>query len=126
MPENSYRKSWSRQFRGLLVFLLDQSASMQEPVQLGRKSYINGQIATTAINDLIISVINNAPLDLQIGGHRDYCDILVLGYGDQVTHLVHDGHGRPVSIRDLDAHPKGHHMVLVERFDTSLNKPVPV
>lgn len=115
MPEDIYRKSWSRQFRGLLIFLLDQSGSMQEPVQIGGKSYTNGQVATTALNDLIHSVTNNTSIDPETGQLKDSCDILVLGYGDRVTALLDDSRGTPISISKLAAKPKGYTRVLVGR-----------
>lgn len=124
MPEYSYRKSWNRQYRGLLIFLLDQSGSMQEPLLLGGRSYTNGQMATAALNNLIVSVINKSPRDLERGGRKDYCDILVLGYGDQVTHLLHDGRGNPVSLREIDRNPKGQHDVIVDRYDSAVGKMV--
>jgi hypothetical protein len=115
MPEDIYRKSWSRHFRGLLIFLLDQSGSMQEPVQLGGKSYTNGQVATTALNDLIHSVTNNTSIDPETGQLKDSCDIIVMGYGDRVTTLLDDGRGAPISISKLAAKPKGYNRVLVGR-----------
>jgi hypothetical protein len=124
VPEYGYRKSWSRQYRGLLIFLLDQSGSMQEPLQIGGKSYTNGQMATAALNNLIVSVISKSPPDPERGGRRDYCDILVLGYGDQVTHLLHDGHGNPISLRELDRSPRGYRDVIVDRYDSQLGRTV--
>jgi len=126
MPEDAYRKSWSRVNRGLLVFLLDQSGSMQEELQIGGQTYTNGQMATTALNNLIVSVINNTPPDPERGGLKDYCDILVLGYGDQVTLLLADSRGMPLSIRDLAARPKGRKQVLTQRFNREQNRYIQV
>jgi hypothetical protein len=126
IPEDSYRKSWNRQRRGLLVFLLDQSGSMRQPVQIGNRQYTNGEMATLALNDLIVSVINNTPVDSQTGYLKDYCDLLVLGYGNQVTPLLADTRGLPISIKDLANHPLGHRPVLVERYDRVQGKKVQV
>ena len=126
MPEDSYRKNWHRQNRGLLVFLLDQSGSMQEPVQAGGQTYTNGQMATAALNNLIVSVINNTPPDPERGGLKDYCDVLVLGYGDQVYLLLADRRGMPLSIRDLAARPKGRKQVYAQRFDRTQQRYIQV
>lgn len=126
MTEDTYRKSWNRQQRGLLIFLLDQSGSMDQAIQVGTRTYTNGQMATSALNSLIFSVIKNTPPDPQRGGLKDYCDVLVLGYGDQVKPLLDDGHGKPISIRELAAHPKGKRLVLVERYDSRQGKMVAV
>jgi hypothetical protein len=126
MLEDSYRKNWHRQNRGLLVFLLDQSGSMQEQIQAGGQVYTNGQQATAALNDLIVSVINQTPPDPERGGLKDYCDVLVLGYGDQVIPLLADYRGMPVSIRDLAARPKGRQSVYAQRYDRRQQKYAPV
>jgi hypothetical protein len=90
---------------------------MQESVQVGGQTYTNGQMATAALNDLIVSVIHNTPPDPERGGLKDYCDILVLGFGDQVNLLLADNRGMPLSIRDLAARPKGRKQVLAQRYD---------
>ncbi|HJT57794.1 MAG TPA: vWA domain-containing protein [Ktedonobacteraceae bacterium] len=126
MPEDTYKRSWSRQSRGLLIFLLDQSGSMQQTLQIGGRTYTNGQMATAALNQLIVSVINNTSYDFQTGALKDYCDIFVLGYGDQVTPLLHNGRGLPVSMIELNAHPRGSRPVLVERYDSAQRRNVQV
>ena len=123
---DSYRKSWNRQHRGLLIFLLDQSGSMQQPIHIGNNTYTNGEMATTTLNDLIVSVINNTPIDSQTGRLKDYCDLLVLGYGNEIIPLLDNGYGAPVSIKELADNPRGHRAVLVERYDRVLKKKVPV
>ncbi len=125
-PEDTYKKAWNRQNRGLLIFLLDQSGSMQQPIQIGNRPYTNGQMATATLNELIISVINNTPVDAQTGRLKDYCDLLVLGYGDQVIPLLDDGNGSPISIRELADNPRGHNPVQVERYDRMQKKYVQV
>ncbi len=126
MPEDIYRKSWSRQNRGLLIFLLDQSGSMQQQLEIDNQTYTNGQMATAALNNLIVSVIHNTPPDADRGGLKDYCDVLVLGYGDAVTGLLADSKGMPISIRNLAANPKGRKSVLVQRFDRLQQKIIQV
>jgi hypothetical protein len=126
MPEDTYRKNWNRQNRGLLVFLLDQSGSMQQEIQVQKNTYRNGDIATAILNNLIVSVIKNTPPDPQRGGLKDYCDVFVLGYGDQVTTLLDNGQDMPVSIRHLASNPKGRRQVITERFDSASGKMVQV
>lgn len=120
MPEDTYRKSWNRQNKGLLIFLLDQSGSMQEPVQIQNKTYTNGQMATATLNNLIDSLIKNTSSDGK--GPEDYCDLFVLGYGDEVTTLL--PYKEPVSICELAKHPRGRIPVLVPDFDRKLRKTI--
>ena len=126
MPENTYGQPWSRQYRGLLVFLLDQSASMQDKRMIGGKTYTNGQMATATLNDLIYTIIKNTPVDPVTAQLKDYCDILVLGYGDQIVPLVHAGNGLPISISEIAIHPRGENTVLAERFDSASNRVVQI
>ena len=119
----AYQKAWTRQNRGLLVFLLDQSGSMGASFQVGGHSYKKAEAAASALNSLIISVINNAPFDPQTGRRKDYCDILALGYGDRVTGLLNTSFS-PVSVADLAANPKGQHVIRVERYDHSQGRNV--
>lgn len=121
MPEDTYWRSWSRDNRGLLILLLDQSGSMQDQIQIDNRVYTNGQMATAILNHLLASAIANTPPDDQRVGIKDYCDILVLGYGDQVVELLSNG-TRPISIRDLPARAKGKKKVQIERFDPRKNQ----
>lgn len=116
ISEDTYRKYWERKFRGLLIFLLDQSGSMLQEVEVGGKTYTNGAIATAALNDLIYNITNNIQADDVTGQLKDYCDILVLGYGDQVLPLLDNGRTTPISISELMANPKGHTQVQVGRM----------
>lgn len=124
MP-GAYQKAWTRQNRGLLVFLLDQSGSMNAQVKVGSQSYSKSTAAASALNSLIISVINNAPFDPQTGRRKDYCDILALGYGDQVTSLLNSSFA-PISVADLAANPKGQQVTRAERYDPSQGRVVNV
>lgn len=113
--EDTYRKFWSANHRGLMVLMLDQSGSMLQEVQVGSSTYTNGQMATAALNDLIYSTMTKIPLGED--GIKDFYDILVLGYGDDVIVLLHNGSGRPVSVRELEQKMKGLYNVSVDRYD---------
>lgn len=119
----TYQAAWTRQNRGLLVFLLDQSGSMGAKVQVAGQSYQKAEAAAAALNSLIVSVVNNAPFDPQTGKRKDYCDILILGYGDQVKSLLNTSFA-PVSVADLAANPRGQQVVQVERYDSLQGKVV--
>lgn len=119
----TYKQPWSRQRRGLLVFLLDQSGSMNEKVK--GQSYTNGHLATSILNQLIVTVINNAPTDAQTGRRKNYCDLIIFGYGDTVTPLLNKA-GTVVSVPDLAEHPKDWHQVLVEQYDSRKGKMIQV
>lgn len=125
MP-GTYIRPWSRQYRGLLIFLLDQSSSMTDQITMGGQTYTNGQIATAALNSLIYTIVKNTPNDIQTGKKRDYCDVLVLGYGDQVNPLLHDGRSRPASIKELAQNPVSYTTVEEERYDSYSQKKVKV
>lgn len=122
----TYLKPWSRQYRGLLIFLLDQSSSMQESITRNGQTYSNGQIATAALNNLIFTIIKSTPIDMQTGKRKNYCDILVLGYGDRVNSLLPRGQIRPTSLKDLAEAQAGYSTVEVERYDSSTNKVIKV
>jgi len=108
----AYQQAWTRQRRGLLVLLLDQSGSMGARVQ-GAGQVKKCEAAASALNSVISSVIVNAPYDPQTGRRKDYCDILVLGYGDRVTSLLNSSFS-PVSVSDLAANPRGQQVVQIE------------
>ena len=101
VPEDTYRKYWERKYRGLLVFLLDQSGSMLLEVEADGRTYTNTAMATTALNDLIYKISEIITADPDTGELKDYCDIMVLGYGDQVTPLLDNGIPTPISISKL-------------------------
>lgn len=109
----AYQQAWTRQRRGLLVLLLDQSGSMGARVQVAGHAYRKSEAAASALNSVISSVIVNAPYDPQTGRRKDYCDILVLGYGDHVSSLLNSSFS-PVSVADLAANPRGQQVVQVE------------
>jgi len=115
IPEDTYRKFWERKFRGLLIFLLDQSGSMLQQVEVGGKTYTNGLMATAALNELIYTISNNISVDPVTGLLKDSCDILVLGYGDQVVPLLGGGRPAPVSVSELISKPTGYSKVEVGR-----------
>lgn len=116
MPEDTYRRSWSREYRGLLIFLLDQSGSMANRIQIEDKVYTNGQMATAILNDMLATAVENTPEDDILGGIKDYCDIMVLGYGATVKELLSNGQ-HPISIKELPRLAKGHQKIQLERID---------
>lgn len=113
---NLYTQSMNREHRGCLIFLLDQSGSMSVPAK--GKQYNNADMATTTINNLIKTVVDNAGFDMQTGRRRDYCDLFIFGYGDQVHSLL-DPNDNPISVTTLAENPRGVHEVLREEIDRS-------
>ena len=114
--QGSYRQSFTRRSPGLLVFLLDQSSSMQEYAQLSGYLLTLAQLAASIINHLFLSLISNTPFDLQTGHRKNYCDVTLFGYGDTVVPLLSPT-GIPVSISDLAEHPVGTTRVHVSKYD---------
>jgi hypothetical protein len=109
-----YEQPWSRQQRGLIVLLLDQSMSMQEQaLEIQGVSYTLGELATAALNGLIAAVVQMAKYDAETGRRKDYCDFLVFGYGDRIRPLL-NAVGTPVALPDLAAKPRGQGLVMVE------------
>ena len=109
-----YNQSMSREHRGCLIFLLDQSGSMTVTVK--GQQYNNADMATTTINNLLKAVVDNAGFDLQTGRRRDYCDLFIFGDGDDVHSLL-DPNDNPVSVTVLAENPRGMHEVLREEID---------
>lgn len=77
--EGAYDRSIRRDQRGLFVFLLDQSASMSEPLR--GEAYTKGEVATDLLNLLIDTIMHQAKVDTRTRLRKDYCDLLVIGYG---------------------------------------------
>lgn len=99
-----YSKGLSRQYPGLFIILLDQSASMSEEVPGKNISKIS--FATAAINDLIYKIREKAGVDPQTGSYKDLAYLTVWGYGDGVYPLL-DMVGAPLSISYLSDHTRG-------------------
>ena len=114
--EGSYSENFTRQKRGLLVFLLDQSGSMNESVTTQGYKLSLAQMATSIINTLLVSVIDKAKLDTSTGRRKDYCDIIIFGYGDNVIPLLNPS-GVPVPLPDLAENERGKHPVRVTKYD---------
>src|SRR5215471_13499899 len=112
----SYTENFTRQKRGLLVFLLDQSGSMQETTTMQGYKLTLAQMASSILNSLLVTVIENAALDTSTGRRKDYCDILVFGYGDSVAPLLNPS-GVPVPLPDLAENPRGQHKVRQAKYD---------
>ena len=103
-----YTERLSRQRPGLFVVLLDQSGSMQEPVegeQLTKADY-----ATAAVNDLIYTMCSEAGAD-DNDKVKKLAYISVLGYNDDVRPLLvgPSGYGSemPLDICYLSEHYLG-------------------
>ena len=109
-----YTQSMNREHRGCLIFLLDQSGSMS--VQVRGQPYKNMDMATATINNLIKTVIDNAGYDIQTGRRKNYCDLVIFGYGDQVHSLL-DPNDNPISVTALAESPRGVHDVMREEID---------
>jgi len=111
---NLYTRRCSREHRCCLIFLLDQSGSMS--VNVKGESFANMDMAAATLNDLLKTVVEHAGYDLQTGKRKDYCDVFVFGYGDQVHSLLSQS-GEPVSVVDLADHPRGMRDVLRDQQD---------
>ena len=70
-----YNKDISRKDKGLVIFLLDQSGSMEDP--LGGSSERKMDALATAINSLLENTVIRATAG---EGVRDYFDVGVYGY----------------------------------------------
>ncbi len=116
---NLYTRRCSREHRCCLIFLLDQSGSMSVPVQ-GQSSNNIG-MATATLNDLLKTVVENAGYDLQTGKRKDYCDLFIFGYGDEVHSLLSQT-GEPVSVVDLADHPRGVQEVVRDEQDRATGR----
>ncbi len=112
----SYTENFSRQKRGLLVFLLDQSASMNESVTMPGYNLTLAKMASSILNSLLVTVIDNAALDTTTGRRKNYCDIIVFGYGDSVAPLLNTA-GVPVPLPDLAENSRGKHTVRRPKYD---------
>jgi uncharacterized protein YegL len=121
----SYSEPFSRKKRGFLIFLLDQSGSMREELIWKGYKLTLAQMATTIMNNLLVTVIDNAKVDSQTGLRKDYCDILIYGYGNEVGPLLNRT-GTPVSVPMLADKPVGRHKVRVTMYDPMKGQDVSV
>jgi hypothetical protein len=112
----SYTENFTRQKRGLFVFLLDQSGSMQELTTMQEYKLSLTQMASSILNSILVTIIEKAALDTSMGRRKNYCDIIVFGYGDSVTSLLNPT-GVPVPLPDLAEHPRGKQTVRKPKYD---------
>jgi hypothetical protein len=112
----AYSENFTRQKRGLLVFLLDQSGSMSEYVTMQGYKLTLSQMASSILNTLLVAVIDNAAFDTSTGRRKNYCDIIVFGYGDSVMPLLNEA-GNPVPLPDLAEKYRGMQPVRKSIYD---------
>ena len=77
-----YSARISRKTPALFVILIDQSGSMEEPTTLYGKSVSKAEAVATTVNMLIGELLHRSRRE---EGYRDYFDIAVLGYHDEVV-----------------------------------------
>jgi len=76
----TYQRPIDRRLPGCLIFLLDQSGSMAEPIG-GQPSTSKAEALADIINDLLHSIIRRCVKDPE-GPPRHYYDLGIIGYGD--------------------------------------------
>jgi hypothetical protein len=94
-----YDRELSRQYPGLFVILLDQSASMEQ--QIEGSNTTKASIATMHVNAIIQKMIDFAGVDEYTGKHKNYAYLSILGYNDDVYPLLSQD-DRPLDIVTLD------------------------
>jgi hypothetical protein len=115
--DGSYSENFTRLKRGLLVFLLDQSGSMIEHIILQGYELTLAQMASSILNSILVTVIDNAALDTSTGRRKNYCDIIIFGYGDNVKPLLNLA-GVPVPLPDLAENTRGKQSVRKTKYDS--------
>ena len=90
----AYSAEISRSTPGALIFLLDQSASMQDPfggaAQKGDAAPSKARVLADVINRLLQNLILRCAKE---DGVRDYFYIGVVGYGERVQPLIRPAEG---------------------------------
>ncbi len=99
-----YDRVLSQRYPGLLVILLDQSASMEQQIE-GSKS-TKASIATMHVNAIIQRMIDLAGVDEYTGTYKNYAYLSVLRYNDDVYPLL-SPLDTPVDIPTLQENPRG-------------------
>src|SRR5438045_9365776 len=89
---------------------------MNEPTTMQGYKLTLAQMASSILNSLLVTVIDNAALDTSTGRRKNYCDIIVFGYGDRVTPLLNPA-GVPVPLPDLAENTRGKQTVRKETYD---------
>src|SRR5882724_9277586 len=84
----AYRQRIDGRHPGCIIFLLDQSGSMAEPVggQPDQPMMSKAQALASVINDLLQSIIRRCVKDLD-SPPRYYYDIGIIGYGNEAMPL---------------------------------------
>ncbi|PSQ99843.1 MAG: hypothetical protein BRD48_02915 [Bacteroidetes bacterium QS_9_68_14] len=101
-----YSAEISRASPTAFLFLLDQSASMQDPFggaeQKGDAAPSKARVLADTVNDLLRNLVLRCAKD---EGVRDYFHVGVLGYGERVQPLVEPaaGHGAPGELVPISA-----------------------
>ena len=83
----TYTMEVSREFRGAMVFLVDQSASMESKWKGGTRAEKVADVLNESFYELILAS-TRASIDGQGAEVRPYFDIAVIGYGDQVQSML--------------------------------------
>lgn len=114
-----YTERLSREFPGLFVVLLDQSSSMDQAV--AGESITKAEYATSAVNDLISTMCQEAGLD-DSDRVKKLVYVSVLGYNDDCHALLtgpeSSAPGDPVDIQYLSEHYLGTETVQRPEWDS--------
>lgn len=124
-PGALYQQTFSRSNRGLLVFLLDQSRSMKQQRVMNNEKFHLAEIASYVINEILVAIIDNAEDDPRTGRRKDYCDIIIFGYGNTVKPLLNPN-GVPIPLPDLAEKPQDYHIVVKSEYDSNKGEYVDV
>lgn len=118
----SYSAEISRRSPAAFIFLLDQSASMQDPFGGGKrgKNPDKAEILAKAVNRLLRNLILRCAKE---DGVRDYFHIGVIGYGSRVQPLVvpAEGFGAPGDLIPI-SHLAERPLRMEERIDQDERK----
>ena len=93
IPLPLFSGSATRRTPILIVILLDQSGSMSELV-IGMNCS-KAEYATTAVNEVLYTMIDRTAVDLETGDHKKVAYVSVLGYSDEVYPLLKRGRKNP-------------------------------
>jgi hypothetical protein len=91
----TYQRTIDRRHPGCLIFLLDQSGSMAEPIG-GQSSVSKADALADIINDLLHAIVRRCVKDPD-GPPRHYYDLGIIGYGETAK----SGFGGDLSGRHL-------------------------
>lgn len=111
-----YTRRVSRQYPGMFVILLDQSASMGETVP--GTGATKAQFARSAVNEIIYSMADRVGVDSSTGSTKRLAYFSVLGYNDRVYPLL-DNQNTPLGLDFLADRPPGMEQIQLDIFDTN-------